>query len=206
MRYGLGRVAARAVEHPVAAVVLDHVRRPQVVSPRGRVGGQGERLLRPRPVQRRRGGVGEVDLVERRERLGVGDADEVPRALVVADEGVVVDVPALGLADRRVVDELVLADVERGLGRVGHRPATLGRGPSAADVGEDEAVDVDELLLGLRDLVGREDGVDRALGQAGVARRALVGVDVEHLVAVEELEVGVGRVGVGDLPVLGSRG
>src|SRR5690606_116070 len=60
---------------------------------------------RPWTVARGRGGVGQVLLVMRLRRLGVGDADQVPRALVVAEERVVIDVPRLGLANGRVVEE-----------------------------------------------------------------------------------------------------
>ena len=54
--------------------------------------------------------VSEIQLVERARRLGVRDADEMPCARLVADDRVVVDVPALVFAGRGVVDPLELAD------------------------------------------------------------------------------------------------
>lgn len=58
----------------------------------------------------------------------------------------------------------------------------LPRLPRRVVAGEDLLVDRDVLLLVLRDILLREDRVDRALWLAGAAVNALVGVDVEHLV------------------------
>jgi len=51
--------------------------------------------------------------------------------------------------------------------------------------------------------VRRKDRVDRAFRQTGIARRALVGIDVQHRVAVQELEIGVRRMLVDYVAVLG---
>lgn len=102
--------AARGVEHPVPRAVEHDVRRPEMGLAPCRVGGQREWLLRPRAVEVGRSRVSEIQLVERARRLGVRDADEMPCARLVADDRVVVDVPALVLAGRGVVDPLELAD------------------------------------------------------------------------------------------------
>jgi len=52
--------------------------------------------------------VSQVKLVVGRGGLLVGDAEQVPGAVVVFDKGVVVDVPGLRFADRWVIDELPL--------------------------------------------------------------------------------------------------
>lgn len=73
---------------------------------------------------------------------------------------------------------------------------------SPRDVGEHESVHVDEIVFGVGDLVSRIDGIDGALRHACVARCALVGVDIEHRVAVHESQLVVRRMRVGDLAVL----
>ena len=72
--------------------------------------------------------MGELALVTGPCRLGVGDADEMPRACTVPDERVVVDVPRLVLPDGRVVHTL------EGTGRHGGPSvACHGRSAPAAD-------------------------------------------------------------------------
>ena len=78
--------------------MANHVRRPDVGLARRRFGVQQRRMLSPGTGQLGGGGVGEAALVQRASGLGVGDAEQMPDAIVAADEAVVVDVPGLGLA------------------------------------------------------------------------------------------------------------
>ncbi len=67
-----------------------------------------------------------------------------------------------------------------------------------ANVGEDELIYVDEFrLVGWYSLPG-VNRVDRALGEAGVAGCALVRIDVQHSVSVQQFNVGLNRMRVGD--------
>ncbi|OPZ09759.1 MAG: hypothetical protein BWZ08_00184 [candidate division BRC1 bacterium ADurb.BinA292] len=94
-------VVARPNAHiHVVGVFMRHDEgRPQVMLVVSRVGRQREGVLVPRALgQAGRGRVGQVLLVERVERLGVRDPEQVPQAVAVARDAVIIDVPGLGLA------------------------------------------------------------------------------------------------------------
>src|SRR5699024_3073886 len=91
---------ATCVEHPVAAIVVDHVRGPHMGLADLGAGVQHRVVHGPFRVREvLRGGVQEHRLVQRVGGFGVPDPEYVPAALAVLDQGAVVDVP--GFAGRR---------------------------------------------------------------------------------------------------------
>ena len=100
-------------------------------------------------------------------RVGPGDAEEVPGAVLAADEGVVVEVPALGgvalvVAGPGAIDLAEFPDAERRVGRVGQGVAGQGQPAGGREPGAAGQSDVPRHREGSRSraaagLAGRGD-------------------------------------------------
>jgi len=95
-----------AVVHPIAPIVFKHIRSPHHRLPLSSVEAEHWPLLGPGPQKIRSRGMSKKPLLLRRTRLPMRDAEEMPKAVSPLNEGVVVDIPPLVLANGGIIDLL----------------------------------------------------------------------------------------------------